>query len=84
MSFMSLGQKTLGVKESFSPQSSLRKRKFFRRIPMVSLPNLIESQVASYQWFLEIGLRELLDEVNPIKDFTGKDQIGRASCRERV
>ena len=40
---------------------------------MVSLPNLIESQVASYQWFLEIGLRELLDEVNPIKDFTGKD-----------
>ncbi len=70
---MSLGQKTLGVKESFSPQSSLRKRKFFRRIPMVSLPNLIEAQVASYEWFLKEGLRELLDEVNPIKDFTGKD-----------
>jgi DNA-directed RNA polymerase subunit beta len=70
---MSLGQKTLGVKESFSPQSSLRKRIFFRRIPMVSLPNLIEAQVASYEWFMKEGLRELLDEVNPIKDFTGKD-----------
>jgi len=70
---MSLGQKTLGVKESFSPQSSLRKRKFFRRLPMVSLPNLIEGQVASYDWFLKDGLRELLDEVNPISDFTGKD-----------
>ena len=73
VSFMSLGQKTLGVKESFSPQSSLRKRKFFRRVPMVSLPNLIEAQVASYQWFVKKGLRELLDEINPIKDFTGKD-----------
>ncbi|OGI35148.1 MAG: DNA-directed RNA polymerase subunit beta, partial [Candidatus Moranbacteria bacterium RIFOXYC1_FULL_44_8] len=70
---MSLGQKTLGVKESFSPQSSLRKRKFFRRLPMVSLPNLIEGQVASYEWFMREGLRELLDEVNPINDFTGKD-----------
>jgi len=40
---------------------------------MVSLPNLIESQVLSYQWFIREGLRELLNEVNPIKDFTGKD-----------
>jgi len=70
---MSLGPKTLGVKESFSPQSSLRKRKFFKRLPMVSLPNLIEAQTNSYDWFLKEGLRELLDEVNPIKDFTGKD-----------
>ena len=40
---------------------------------MVSLPNLIEAQMASYDWFMKEGLRELLDEVNPIKDFTGKD-----------
>jgi DNA-directed RNA polymerase subunit beta len=70
---MSLGPKTLGVKESFSPQSSLQKRKFFKRLSMVSLPNLIEAQVNSYDWFLKEGLRELLDEINPIKDFTGKD-----------
>ena len=70
---MSRVLKTLGVKESFSPQSSLTKRKFFRRAPMVSLPNLIEAQIISYRWFEKDGLRELLDEVNPIKDFTGKD-----------
>ena len=40
---------------------------------MVSLPNLIESQISSYDWLLEKGLREILDEVCPIKDFTEKD-----------
>ena len=40
---------------------------------MVSLPNLIETQIISYDWFVKEGLRELLDEVNPINDFTGKD-----------
>ncbi|HLM84462.1 MAG TPA: DNA-directed RNA polymerase subunit beta, partial [Candidatus Bathyarchaeia archaeon] len=40
---------------------------------MVSLPNLIETQTISYEWFLKDGLRELLDEVNPVSDFTGKD-----------
>ncbi len=37
------------------------------------LPNLIEVQLNSYKWFLEKGLKELLSEVNPIKDFTGKN-----------
>ncbi|KKQ53210.1 MAG: DNA-directed RNA polymerase subunit beta, partial [Parcubacteria group bacterium GW2011_GWD2_38_11] len=40
---------------------------------MVSLPNLIEAQIDAYQWFLDRGLRELFDEINPISDFTGKD-----------
>lgn len=40
---------------------------------MVSLPNLIEAQTSSYGWFLDQGFKELLDEVNPILDFTGKD-----------
>jgi len=70
---MSQEAKTLGVKESFSPQSSLSKRLFFKRLPMVSLPNLIEAQTTSYQWLLRDGLKELFDEVNPVKDFTGKD-----------
>ncbi len=73
VSFMSQGAKTLGVKESFSPQSSLQKRKFFKRLPMVSLPNLIETQTVSYDWLLKDGLKELFEEVNPISDFTGKD-----------
>ncbi|MDO9231575.1 MAG: DNA-directed RNA polymerase subunit beta [bacterium] len=75
MSVISMAKvdKKLEVKTSFGSGSSLSKRKFFRDISMVSLPNLIESQVNSYEWFIEKGLREILDEVNPIRDFTEKD-----------
>ena len=70
---MSKAQKSLKVKDTFSSESSLSKRKFFKSISMVSLPNLIETQLDSYSWFLEKGLREILDEINPVKDFTEKD-----------
>ncbi len=39
---------------------------------MVSLPDLIESQTKSYEWLLEEGLREIIDEIFPIQDFTGE------------
>ncbi len=71
--FMSKTQKELKVKETFGLESSLSKRKFFSSFSMVSLPNLIETQLNSYDWFLEKGLRDLLTEINPITDFTGKD-----------
>ncbi|MBI4066326.1 DNA-directed RNA polymerase subunit beta [Candidatus Gottesmanbacteria bacterium] len=35
--------------------------------------DLVLVQRESYQWFLEVGIRELLDEVSPVKDFTGKN-----------
>jgi DNA-directed RNA polymerase subunit beta len=66
-------QKALKVKDTFSATSSLSKRKFFNKRLIVSLPNLIEAQTDSYKWFLDKGFKELLDEVNPIQDFTGKD-----------
>ncbi|MFA5986292.1 MAG: DNA-directed RNA polymerase subunit beta [Parcubacteria group bacterium] len=65
--------KKMKVKGKFSASSSLAKRKFFKKQLAVSLPNLIEAQTASYEWFLEKGLQELLDEVNPIVDFAGKE-----------
>ncbi|MDP1884075.1 MAG: DNA-directed RNA polymerase subunit beta [Candidatus Moranbacteria bacterium] len=65
--------KTLKVKDTFSSGSSLSKRKFFKPMAMVSLPNLIEAQLNSYDWLLEKGIKELLLEINPITDFTGKD-----------
>ncbi|MYE38592.1 MAG: DNA-directed RNA polymerase subunit beta [Candidatus Spechtbacteria bacterium SB0662_bin_43] len=37
------------------------------------IPNLLEIQRASYEWFLASGLRSLLDEVSPITDFSGKE-----------
>jgi len=39
------------------------------------LPNLIEVQTKSYQWLLGDGIRELLDEISPIEDFTGKNLV---------
>jgi DNA-directed RNA polymerase subunit beta len=40
---------------------------------LISQPNLVEIQTASYKWFLKEGLKELFEEVSPIKDYTGKD-----------
>ena len=37
------------------------------------LPNLIDIQTASYDWFFKEGLRELLDEISPIEDFTAEN-----------
>ncbi len=50
------------------------KRKFYteRLDKDVTLPNLIEVQIDSYRWFLQEGIRELLDEITPIIDFSGK------------
>ncbi len=70
---MSKESKNLRVKDAFSEGSSLKKRRFFKNRITVSLPDLIEVQTASYQWFWDKGLKELLDEVNPVTDFTGKD-----------
>ncbi len=48
-------------------------RKRYARIPEVlPIPNLIELQLDSFSWFIDKGLRELFDEISPIKDFTGK------------
>ena len=45
----------------------------YARIPEVlPIPNLIELQLDSFHWFIANGLRELFDEISPIKDFTGK------------
>ncbi|CDZ99438.1 DNA-directed RNA polymerase subunit beta [Metalysinibacillus saudimassiliensis] len=49
-----------------------RQRRSFARIKEVlELPNLIEIQTASYEWFLEEGLREMFKDISPIEDFTG-------------
>mgnify|MGYP001946380525 FL=1 len=50
----------------------LRKRRSYARISEVlELPNLIEIQTASYQWFLDEGLKEMFQDISPIEDFTG-------------
>jgi DNA-directed RNA polymerase subunit beta len=41
----------------------------------IDLPNLIEIQLSSYRWFLKKGLRDALQEVFPISDFTGNLEL---------
>ncbi len=49
-------------------------RKYFTPLrDAMDLPDLIEVQKSAYQWFLDHGIRELFDEVTPIKDSMGRD-----------
>ncbi|AFS69254.1 DNA-directed RNA polymerase subunit beta [Exiguobacterium antarcticum B7] len=49
-----------------------RQRRSYARISEVlELPNLIEIQTNSYEWFLREGLREMFRDISPISDFTG-------------
>ena len=49
-----------------------RARKTFSRLKHVlDLPNLIDIQRASFEWFLSEGLRETIDDISPIEDYTG-------------
>lgn len=62
---------------------------------IIDLPDLIEIQSASYEWFTQHGLKELFDNFSPIEDYTGNislefldHRIGEpkksiAECRER-
>ena len=46
----------------------------FARIPEIQqVPDLIQVQRDSFQWFLNDGLRELFAEISPISDFTGRN-----------
>jgi DNA-directed RNA polymerase subunit beta len=49
-----------------------RKRFDFGKLKEVmELPNLIEVQRNSYEWFLRAGLKEVFRDISPIQDFTG-------------
>ena len=53
-------------------QVGKRTRMSFARVKDVTeIPNLIEVQLDSYQWFLKEGLHEVFDDINPIGNFTG-------------
>ncbi|MDO6356071.1 MULTISPECIES: DNA-directed RNA polymerase subunit beta [Caloramator] len=49
-----------------------RTRMSFSKIKeVIDMPLLIEVQLNSYKWFLEEGLKEVFEDVNPITDYTG-------------
>src|SRR6266545_2922761 len=62
------------VSSPIATRDGARERVSFARIREVqTMPNLIDIQRRSFQWFLQEGLGELFDEISPIQDFTGKN-----------
>ena len=63
---------------------------------VLDLPDLIEVQKRSYEWFLNEGLREVFDDISPIEDYTGnlilefvdhslygEPKFNQVECKER-
>ena len=45
---------------------------YSRQKEVLEMPNLIEVQKDSYQWFLDEGLKEVFDDISPIADYNGR------------
>jgi len=59
----------------FVPEKSPVVRKSYAKLPeILAVPNLIKVQLDSFHWFQQEGLKQLLEEISPIKDFTGNRQ----------
>ena len=54
--------------------SAPREKKYFGRFrkPLTDMPNLVVSQVDSFKWLIEKGLKEVFEEFTSIKDFSEK------------
>ena len=48
------------------------KKTYAKIAHVLDIPHLIRIQLDSFEWFINEGLSELLDEISPITDFTGK------------
>jgi DNA-directed RNA polymerase subunit beta len=65
-----------GIRMSYSRQKEVQE-----------MPNLIEVQKDSYQWFLDEGLKEVFDDISPIADYSGHlslEFVDFELCRDDV
>lgn len=60
------------TKDSAITHSGPREKKYFGRFrePMTEMPDLVVSQVDSFKWLIENGLKEVFEEFSSIKDFS--------------
>ncbi len=52
-----------------------RTKNYARTADVQELPSLIDVQIDAFQWFIENGLAELFDEINPIESFNGNFKL---------
>jgi len=58
---------------SLAPVDGSSRLSFARIADVMNIPNLIQVQRDSFQWFRDEGLKELFAEISPIQDFTGRN-----------
>ncbi|MBQ5375441.1 MAG: DNA-directed RNA polymerase subunit beta, partial [Lachnospiraceae bacterium] len=67
--------------------SSKMRVTYQRQKEVLEMPNLIEVQKDSYEWFLREGLKEVFDDISPITDYSGQlslEFIDFQLCRDEV
>lgn len=60
---------------------------YSRQKEVLEMPNLIEVQKDSYQWFLDEGLKEVFEDISPIEDYSGHlslEFVDFALCEDDV
>ena len=60
---------------------------YSRQKEVLEMPNLIEVQKDSYQWFLDEGLKEVFDDISPIADYNGRlslEFVDFSLCEDEV
>ena len=58
-----------------------------RQKEVLEMPNLIEVQKDSYDWFVTDGLKEIFEDISPIEDYSDKlslDFVDFELCRDEV
>ncbi|MCR5255821.1 MAG: DNA-directed RNA polymerase subunit beta [Acetatifactor sp.] len=69
------------------PESKVMRMSYARQKEVLEMPNLIEVQKDSYQWFLDEGLKEVFDDISPIADYSGSlslEFVDFELCRDDV
>ncbi|MCD7836585.1 MAG: DNA-directed RNA polymerase subunit beta, partial [Lachnospiraceae bacterium] len=60
---------------------------YARQKEVLEMPNLIEVQKDSYQWFLDEGMKEVFEDISPIADYSGSlslEFVDYELCRDDV
>ncbi len=73
------------IRQVFSGKSM--RMSFQRQKDVIEMPNLIDVQKSSYDWFISEGLKEAFDDISPITDYSGNlsmDFVDYRFCKDEA
>ena len=56
-------------------QGKTERQSYSKINEVIDVPNLIDNQRQSYQWFIDEGMQQIFDEISPITDDQGKYEV---------